>query len=118
MTTKDLLKTAITAIDEKHAEDILILNMHGVSLVADYFVICHGNSGKQVHAIARELKEKVHAQGFEVKRVEGFDEARWVLIDLGDVVVHIFHRDDRHYYSLERLWGDAKVESVDPVIAE
>jgi ribosome-associated protein len=81
--------------------------MEGISLVADYFVICHGNSDKQVQAIAREIKEKAHEQGISVKRLEGFEQAKWVLVDLGDVVVHIFHKDERGYYNLERLWGDA-----------
>lgn len=84
-----------------------MLNMEGISLVADYFVICHGNSDKQVQAIAREIKEKAHEQGISVKRLEGFEQAKWVLVDLGDVVVHIFHKDERGYYNLERLWGDA-----------
>nr|CAD69015.1 YqeL protein [Bacillus megaterium] [Priestia megaterium DSM 319] len=87
--------------------DIVALNMEGISLVADYFVICHGNSDKQVQAIAREIKEKAHEQGISVKRLEGFEQAKWVLVDLGDVVVHIFHKDERGYYNLERLWGDA-----------
>ena len=85
--------------------------MQGISLIADYFLICHGNSEKQVQAIAREMKEKAEEAG-NVKRLEGFDEARWVLVDLGDVVAHVFHRDERLYYNLERLWGDAPLEDV------
>lgn len=102
-----LLQLAYKAADDKHAEDIVVLNMRNISLLADYFVICHGNSDRQVQAIARELQEKAHENGFEVKRVEGFDTARWILVDLGDVVIHIFHKDERAYYNLERLWGDA-----------
>ncbi|KAB2338625.1 ribosome silencing factor [Cytobacillus depressus] len=112
MNEKDLLLTAVKAADDKRAEDILVLNMKGISLIADYFLICHGNSDKQVQAIARELKEKAMEKGFTVKRLEGFDEAKWVLVDLGDVVAHIFHRDERSYYNLERLWGDAPIENV------
>lgn len=112
MTTRDLLLTAVQAADDKKAENIVALNMKGISLIADYFVICHGNSDKQVQAIVREIKEKVEEKGLDVKRLEGFDEARWVLVDLGDVVVHVFHRDERSYYNLERLWGDAPQEDV------
>ncbi|WNS74368.1 ribosome silencing factor [Bacillus sp. DTU_2020_1000418_1_SI_GHA_SEK_038] len=112
MNEKDLLLTAVKAADDKRAEDIIVLNMKGISLIADYFIICHGNSDKQVQAIAREMKEKAEEKEYTVKRVEGFDEARWILVDLGDVVAHIFHRDERGYYNLERLWGDAPIENV------
>lgn len=108
MTEQQQLLQAVTkAADDKRAENITALNMEGISPVADYFVICHGNSDKQVQAIAREVKEKAEEIGLTIKRMEGFDEARWVLIDIGDVVVHVFHRDERVYYNLERLWGDA-----------
>ncbi|OES44306.1 ribosome silencing factor [Domibacillus iocasae] len=108
MTEQQQLLHAVTkAADDKRAENITALNMDGISPIADYFVICHGNSDKQVQAIAREVKEKAEELGMEIKRMEGFDEARWVLIDIGDVVVHVFHRDERVYYNLERLWGDA-----------
>lgn len=107
MTERELLSLVVEAADDKKAIDIVALNMEGISLVADYFVICHGNSDKQVQAIAREIKEKAHEQSISVKRLEGFEQAKWVLVDLGDVVVHIFHKDERGYYNLERLWGDA-----------
>ncbi|WP_066293203.1 ribosome silencing factor [Bacillus sp. FJAT-29937] len=112
MNEKELLLTAVKAADDKRAEDIIVLNMKGISLIADYFLICHGNSDKQVQAIAREMKEKAEEKEYTVKRIEGFDEARWILVDLGDVVAHIFHRDERSYYNLERLWGDAPIENV------
>ncbi|USK69280.1 ribosome silencing factor [Peribacillus asahii] len=112
MTERELLVLAATAADDKRAEDIVALNMQGISLIADYFLICHGNSEKQVQAVAREMKEKAEEAGVDVKRLEGFDEAKWVLVDMGDVVAHIFHRDERLYYNLERLWGDAPREDV------
>jgi ribosome-associated protein len=112
MDNQELLKIAVKAADDKRAEDILALNMKGISLIADFFIICHGNSDKQVQAIAREMKEKAQEHGYDVKRIEGFDEGRWVLIDLGDVVAHVFHRDERSYYKLERLWGDAPLEDT------
>lgn len=112
MTERELLILAAKAADDKRAEDIVALNMQGISLIADYFLICHGNSEKQVQAIAREMKEKAEEAGIHVKRLEGFDEAKWILVDMGDVVAHIFHRDERLYYNLERLWGDAPQEDV------
>ncbi|GLC88529.1 ribosome silencing factor [Lysinibacillus piscis] len=105
--TSTLLQAAYKAIDDKHGEDIVVLNMQGISLLADYFVITHGNSDRQVQAIARELQDLAEKEGYEIRRIEGFDAARWVLVDLGDVVAHIFHKDERAYYNLERLWGDA-----------
>ncbi|EUJ32818.1 iojap family protein [Listeria floridensis FSL S10-1187] len=112
MNSHDVLMLVARAADDKRAEDILALNMQGLSGIADYFVICHGNSDKQVQAIAREIKEKAQENDVEVKRLEGFDAAQWVLIDLGDVIVHVFHRDERSYYNLEKLWGDAPLENV------
>ncbi|WP_423407464.1 ribosome silencing factor [Heyndrickxia sp. MSNUG] len=112
MSERELLMTAVKAADDKRAEDIMVLNMKGISLIADYFIICHGNSDKQVQAIAREVREKALEKGYDLKRMEGFDEARWVLIDIGDVVVHVFHKEERSYYNLERLWGDAPIENV------
>jgi ribosome-associated protein len=116
MNESKLLTLAINAIDDKRAENIVGLNMKGISLIADYFVICHGNSEKQVQAIAHELKKVAQEEGIEIKRLEGFDQARWVLVDLGDVVVHVFHKDERTYYNLEKLWGDAPTVKIEGVL--
>lgn len=112
MNNQSLLNVVYKAADDKIAEDIIILNMKGISVITDYFLICHGNSDKQVQAIAKEIKEKAEENGYSIKRMEGFDEAKWVLVDLGDIVVHIFHKDERRYYNLERLWGDAPTVDV------
>lgn len=107
MTKETLLQVAYQAAEDKKAEDIVVLNMEGISLLADYFLICSANSDRQVQSIARELMDKAGEAGYEVKSIEGLDAARWVLVDLGDVVAHVFHRDERSYYNLERLWRDA-----------
>jgi ribosome-associated protein len=112
MQEKELMTLAVNAADDKKAEDIVVLNMNGISSVADYFIICHGNSDKQVQAISREIKDQALQNNVNVKRLEGFEEASWVLVDLGDVVVHVFHRDQRGYYNLEKLWGDAPTIDV------
>lgn len=103
------MQIAAEAADDKKAGRIVALNLTGISLVADYFVICHGNSDTQVQAIATEIRKRVEEKGGRLRGVEGMDSARWVLMDMGDVIVHIFHRDERDYYNLERLWSDAKV---------
>lgn len=113
MESKELVTLAAQACDEKRANDIVVLDMSEVSLMADYFLICEGSNERQVQAIARELKNQAEEKGIEVKRMEGFDRARWVLVDLNGVVCHIFHKDERHYYNLERLWGDADTVFVE-----
>ncbi|MBD1382074.1 ribosome silencing factor [Metabacillus arenae] len=116
MTEKEILSIAVKAADDKKAMDLVALKMEGISLIADYFLICHGNSDKQVQAIAREIKDQAEENDLLVKRMEGFDEARWILVDLGSVVAHIFHKDERGYYNLERLWGDAPQEDLSGVL--
>ena len=107
MDLKEIVQLVAEACDDKRAENIIALDMNQVSLVADYFLICHGNTERQVQAIARGIKDAMDEQNIEVNRMEGFVQARWVLIDLGDIVCHVFHKDERGYYNLERLWGDA-----------
>ena len=98
-----VLKTAVEAVDNKKANHIVALDMRKVSLMADYFVIADAASNRQVQAIATEVKDQVLAAGGEIKLVEGFQAADWVLIDLGDVIVHIFSTEQRGFYNLERL---------------
>ncbi|MGD9676755.1 MAG: ribosome silencing factor [Vulcanibacillus sp.] len=107
ITINDLAQLAAKAASEKKAIDTVILDIRDLSLIADYFVICSANSETQVQAIAREIKEKVIEAGVEIKGMEGLSHARWVLIDLGDVVVHVFHKEEREFYNLERLWNNA-----------
>lgn len=104
-----LLSLVFDAVEEKKALDPIILDIKGVSLIADYFVICHGNSETQVQSIVTEVRKKAEQNNYRIRGLEGLDKSRWVLIDLGDVVVHVFHREDREYYNIERLWSDAKV---------
>ncbi|ARJ49902.1 ribosome silencing factor [Staphylococcus lutrae] len=109
MNTKELLMLTVKTADAKKAEDIISLNMQEISDLTDFFVVCHGNNERQVQAIARAIKEAAEAQQVEVKRMEGFNEARWILIDLVDVVVHVFHKDERSYYNLEKLYQDVEM---------
>lgn len=108
---EQLMKLIVNGAEEKKAHDIVALNLQGISLVADYFVICHGNSDTQVQAIVDEIRKRAEQAGYRV-RIEGLDTARWVLLDMGDVVAHVFHKDEREYYHLERLWSDAKAVEI------
>ncbi|HHX94944.1 MAG TPA: ribosome silencing factor [Clostridia bacterium] len=92
---------------ERKAKDVVVIDLRNLSPVTDYFVICSGDSDIQVQSIARHLKEKLKGAGLDLLRMEGFQDAQWVLMDFGDVVVHVFYQEARAFYSLERLWGDA-----------
>ncbi len=89
---EELLNIAVEAAEDKKANDLVVLDLRGISLVADYFVICHGNSNRQVQALADAAIEQIEKAGYQLRGVEGMEAARWVLIDAGDVVVHVFHR--------------------------
>ncbi|HDZ6189791.1 TPA: ribosome silencing factor [Staphylococcus aureus] len=115
MNSQELLAIAVDAIDNKKGEDTISLEMKGISDMTDYFVVTHGNNEQQVQAIARAVKEVANEQNIEVKRMEGYNEARWILIDLADVVVHVFHKDERNYYNIEKLYQDAPLESYGQV---
>lgn len=104
-----VMSLVMDAAEDKKAMNLVALNLEGISMVTDYFVICHGNSETQVQAIATEIRKRADERGVPVRGIEGANTARWVLVDLGDVVAHIFHREDREYYNIERLWSDAKV---------
>lgn len=107
LTINELAHFVAKTADDKKAINTVILDIQNLSLIADYFVICSGNSETQVQAIAKEIKEKVSEEKIEIRGIEGMSQARWVLIDLGDVVVHVFHKEERDFYNLERLWSDA-----------
>jgi len=106
---QELMKMIVDTLDDKKALNIVSLDLHNLSFVTDYYIICHGNSDRQVQALSDAVVERVEKAGYQVRGIEGVDTSRWILIDIGDVVVHIFHREDREYYNLERLWSDAKV---------
>ncbi|MDF7627394.1 ribosome silencing factor [Leuconostocaceae bacterium ESL0723] len=119
LSAKDTLDVAVKAIDSKKANQIDALDMTSVSLVADYFVIADAASGRQVQAIVREVKDQIEAAGGQVRAIEGMDAAQWVLMDLGDVIVHIFDTEHRDFYHIERLWYDAEpVDLSDLLVAD
>lgn len=105
---KDMVKTAYEALDEKKGNDIVILDIAEISTLADYFVICDGGSESQVHALTDNVEEKMHAAEYHQERREGHRSSTWVLMDYEDVIVHIFDRENREFYNLERIWRDAK----------
>lgn len=109
MLTDKQLQEAVNVVEEKKGRDVTLLNLIGISMVTDYFLIVTGNSTTQVKAITDNLSEKLPDLGMPVLRIEGLQEAKWVLVDCGDLVIHVMTPDQREFYNLERLWGDAKV---------
>ncbi len=99
----------VNAATEKKASDIVILDLRNRTDLTDYFLICSGNSKVQVQAIADNILEKTYGTPHSATAVEGLSAGNWVILDLGDMIVHIFHKDVRSHYDLERLWGDVPV---------
>ena len=107
----DKVKLAAAAAEDKKALDLVVLNLMEITSFADYFVICHGTSSRQVQAIADEVEDRLKKQGARPLNIEGYQNAEWVLMDYGSMIVHIFSENSRRFYDLERLWRDA--EKVD-----
>ena len=105
---KGRLYGCVNAVLDKKAEDVVVLDLRGLSAVADFFIICHGNSQRQVQAISDGVEMALRNQGARDYNVEGRATSSWVLLDFHDVVVHVFHGATRAYYALEKLWSDAR----------
>ncbi len=103
-----LARAAVNVASDKKASDIILLDIRDVTTFADYFVICSGNNTRQIQAIADAIDEELGKQGARVLHREGVTDTGWLLLDLGDVIVHIFGAKEREYYHLERLWSEAK----------
>ncbi len=112
---EDLIKAAAAFGWAKKARDIVGIDLRDVSPVADYFLIMSGSNKPQLKAISDNIEEKLAEQGLKPLRVEGYREAEWILLDYGALVVHIFADEQREYYNLERLWGDAPAYKFAPV---
>jgi ribosome-associated protein len=110
---KEAAMLAAKVLIEKKAEDVVVLDISSISVLADYFVIATGKSSIHVKALSDEVEEKLLESGCRIRGKEGYEEARWVLIDFFDVIVHVFDEDSRDYYDLERLWSDAVRIDVD-----
>ena len=97
----------------KKAEDIVVLDVRHVTSITDFFIICSGNSDTQIKAIADAILEGLEKEDVKVWHIEGYSSLRWVLLDYVDFVIHIFQKEARTFYGLERLWGDAKIKAIE-----
>ena len=112
MNSREIALMATKAIADKKGWDITVLELKEISLITDYFVIANGNSRIQTQAIADNIEVELKKAGVSLARREGYTEGAWILLDYGVMIVHIFQKDQREFYSLERLWGDAPIIPV------
>jgi len=103
------LQLCYNAVVDKKANDVIVLDLRGLTSVADFFIICHGMSSRQVLAIADNLESALRNNGMKRYHIEGREEGSWVLMDASDIIVHVFHEPKRSFYMLEKLWADAAV---------
>ena len=108
----EMAKLACHALDEKKGKDIKVIDIHEVSVIADYFVIASASNQNQVQAMVDNVDETLGRAGFEAKQIEGTRNSSWVLMDYGDMIVHVFDEENRLFYDLERIWRDGKVLDV------
>lgn len=108
-TSKEMVKMAVNALTEKKGEDVRVIDIREVSVVADYFIIASGSNANQVQAMTDSVEETLEKAGYECKQIEGYQNANWILMDYRDIIVHVFSKEDRLFYDLERIWRDGKM---------
>ena len=113
---RKIAEEAVKILDSKKAQNIKCLKIDDKTVLADYFVICRGNSNTQIRALSGELEEKMKQKGVELLRMEGFNEGIWTVLDFASVIVHIFDRASHDFYKLDKLWSDAEEIDVSAII--
>lgn len=108
MEAREMAKLAIGALEDKKAEDIKVIDISDVSTIADYFIIASGKNRSQIQAMCDNVDEALGRAGATLKQTEGYQNANWILMDYGDIIVHIFDAENRLFYELERIWRDGK----------
>ena len=110
---KQMVKLAYQALEDKKGEDIRVIDISEISVLADYFLIANGSNANQVNALVDSVEEELSKAGYDVKQREGYGLGNWVLLDFGDIIVHVFDKENRLFYDLERIWGDGKVVEIE-----
>ena len=106
--TRELVKLCYEALNEKKASDISVIDISSLSVVADYFIIASADNVRQTEALCDNVEEKLIKAGFECRQIEGRSSANWILMDYNDVIVHIFDKENRLFYDIERIWKDGR----------
>ena len=112
MTSKELTKLAVAALEDRKAEDVTVIDISEISPIADYFIIANGTNQNQLQAMRDAADEALYKAGVKVQQIEGNQSSTWILMDYGDIIIHIFSKEDRLFYDLERTWRDGKVVDV------
>ena len=112
MTSKELTKLAVAALEDRKAEDVTVIDISEISPIADYFIIANGSNQNQLQAMRDAVDEELYKAGYTAKQIEGNQSSTWILMDYGDIIIHIFSKEDRLFYDLERTWRDGKVVDV------
>ena len=107
--SKKMAAIAIDALKDRKGEDVHTIDISSISTIADYFVIASGTNINQVQALADNVQEMLGRAGYMTKNVEGYDAGNWILLDFGDIIVHVFDKENRLFYDLERIWRDGKL---------
>ncbi|WP_022774008.1 ribosome silencing factor [Butyrivibrio sp. AE2015] len=107
--SKNMAKMAVEALEDRKGEDVHVIDISEISTLADYFVIASGTNINQVQALADNVQEVLGRAGFDTKNVEGYESGKWILLDFGDIIVHVFDSENRLFYDLERIWRDGKL---------
>lgn len=113
MNSNEIAKLAIAALEDKKAEDIKVIDISEVSVIADYFIIANGTNRSQIQTLSDHVEETLGRAGVPLKQSEGYENANWVLLDFHDVIIHIFDKENRLFYDLERIWRDGKMIEAD-----
>lgn len=111
--SKEMTSLAIKALEDKKGNDIRVIDIRDISIIADYFIIASGNNRNQVQTMADNVEEVLGRADYEPRQTEGYGTAAWILMDYNDIIVHIFSEEDRLFYDLERIWRDGKSVDID-----
>lgn len=112
-TIKELVTIAVRALEDKKAEELHIIDISEVSTIADYFIIANGTNKSQIQTLADHVEEALGRAGLPLKQMEGYDTANWILMDYRDIIIHIFDKENRLFYDLDRIWRDGKLIDKD-----
>lgn len=116
MTSFELTKDIVKILDQKKADDIQVIKVNDLTIIADYFVIASTTNSTHVKALVDEVEFQLKERGTAPRQLEGYQYANWITMDYGDVIVHVFHEETRNFYSLERLWSDGELLDVSSLL--